>query len=201
MSHAVTADGVQVTSALRLATLVAASPALCQPSLCTHSSAVSCFSQIRWSLVLQREYHVFCESVVRSCFTCGTCWLLLLCAIVKAFSAAAANQKPYLNKELCIRKSVKTNCWQCVTFKPSRRLIENVCWTYALSLQSQENITSTCDKGTHIHHKSGWFQPEWTNFSSQRKRAAREYELDCTRVAVRVTAATEKLKALLRLFA
>jgi len=120
MSHAVTADGVQVTSALRLATLVAASPALCQPSLCTHSSAVTCFSQIRWSLVLQREYHVFCESVVRSCFTCGTCWLLLLCAIVKAFSAAAANQKPYLNKELCTRKSPKTNCWQCVTLKSSR---------------------------------------------------------------------------------
>jgi len=33
-----------------------------------------------------------CESVVRSCFACGTCWLFLLCAIVKAFLAAAANQ-------------------------------------------------------------------------------------------------------------
>ena len=49
----------------------------------------------------------FCVSV-RSCFACGTRWLFLLCAIVKAFSAAAANQKPYLNEELCTRKSAKT---------------------------------------------------------------------------------------------
>jgi len=51
----------------------------------------------------------FCESVVRSCFACGTCWLFLLCAIVKAFSGAAANQKPYLNMELCTMKSANTN--------------------------------------------------------------------------------------------
>ena len=55
----VTADGVHVTSALRLATLVAAAPAFCQPSLYTYSSAVTSFSQILCSLVLQREYYVF----------------------------------------------------------------------------------------------------------------------------------------------
>ena len=31
--------------------------------------------------------------------------------------------------------------WQCVTFKPSSRLIENMCWTHALKVQVQENIT------------------------------------------------------------
>ena len=39
-------------------------PAPCQPSLCTDSSAVTSFSQILWSWVLQREYHVFVSELV-----------------------------------------------------------------------------------------------------------------------------------------
>ena len=33
-------------------------------------------------------------------------------AIVKAISAAAANQKPFVNKDLCTRKSVKQTGWE-----------------------------------------------------------------------------------------
>ena len=97
----------------------------------------------------------FCESVFRSCFACGTCWLFLLCTIVKAFSAAAANQKPYPNEELYTRKSAKTNCWQCVTLKPSRsdwKHVLNACTKLAKSgeyhlVNARKAHTSTTKRG------------------------------------------------------
>ena len=53
----------------------------------------------------------------------------------------------------------------------------------------------------HANHKSGLFQPESTNLSQQRESTAREYELDCTNVAVRlISEAPEALRALVRLF-
>jgi len=41
----------------------------------------------------------------------------------------------------CNTKDYVVFNWQCVAFKPSRRLIENIFRTHARNFQSQENIT------------------------------------------------------------
>jgi len=108
MSQAVTADGVQVTNALRLATLVAAAQAFCQPPLYTHSSAAISYLQIVWSLVLQREYYVFVSQlfVLAShvahvgCFCCAPSSkhfqpLLLIRSLIQIKSCAAGNLRKW----------------------------------------------------------------------------------------------------------
>ena len=105
----------------------------------------------------------FCESVVRSCFAYGTYWLFLLCdMIVEAFSTAA-NQKPYLNKALCTRKSARTNCWQCITLKPS--LFD---WKHVLNagtkLAKSGEYHLVNARKAHIHHNPGCFNPKAQTF-------------------------------------
>jgi len=48
--------------------------------------------------------------------------------------------------------------WQSVTFKPSRRLIEDMCWTHALNVQRRKNVT-WCMSLDHTHPpQTGLFQ-------------------------------------------
>jgi len=60
-----------------------------------------------FGFVHRRGQHVVVGSrVIRPCFAYGAHWLFLLSRHGKAISAAA-NQKPFVNKDLCTRKSVK----------------------------------------------------------------------------------------------
>jgi len=91
-SQAITADGVQVISALRLATLVAV------VSYRVFLSAFFAHSQQPGDLVFadysgfgfRARRPRFCEPGVHSCIACGTRWLFLMSRHRKSISAAAA---------------------------------------------------------------------------------------------------------------
>jgi len=68
--------------------------------------ALHCVRAVRnRSFVNRRGHHAFRESSLLS-LAHGPRWLILLSRHRKAISASA-NQKPFVNKDLCTRKSVK----------------------------------------------------------------------------------------------
>jgi len=79
--------------------------------VCARSTASAQWPRLRiaFGFVHRRGHYTFRESSF-VLLAHGPRWLFLLSRHHKAFSAAA-NQKPFVNKDLCTRKSVKRTCF------------------------------------------------------------------------------------------